>query len=90
MKDKLKIKSSDLLILKAYMQAQLLLNTLDDVEEESKMGIKHSTKIYKESLENKIQQVIKTTFNSNRELFDEIILDMNIGLNVLEKYFEII
>jgi len=90
MNTKLKIKLSDFLILKAYMQAQLLLETLDDIENESKMGIKHSTKIYKDSLEHKIQQVIKNTFKSNQQLFDKIILDMNKGLNSMKEYFEII
>jgi hypothetical protein len=86
---KLKIKKQDYLILKAYLQTQVLLDTLDDVENESKMDIKHSTKKYKQSLENKVNEVIKNTFNSNRELFSMILMDLNSGIDSIEKYFEI-
>jgi hypothetical protein len=90
MKEKLKIKKENYHILKAYIQAQLLLETLDDVEDESKMGIKKSTKKYKESLENKIGEVIKNTYNSNPTFFSEIMLEMKNYSDSLNKFFEII
>ena len=47
METNIEIKQSDYYILKAYIQAQHLLETLDDVENESKMNIKFITKKYK-------------------------------------------
>lgn len=90
MKEKLKIKKENYHILKAYIQAQLLLETLDDVEDESKMGIKNSTKKYKESLENKVEEVMKNTYNSNPVLFSEIMLEMKKYSDSLNKFFEIV
>jgi transcriptional regulator of heat shock response len=90
MNEPLKIKKSDLTILKAYLQAQLLLETLDDVEDESRMSIKHSTKKYKDSLEKKIEQVIGSTFKSNPKMFDEIIMSMRNGVDNINNYFETI
>jgi len=88
--EKLKIKSSDYNILKAYIQAQLLLETLDDVEEESKMNIKHATKKYKTQLESKIEEVIKNTFNSNKTFFDEIMKTTQKNFDKINNYFQII
>jgi hypothetical protein len=85
--EKLNIKQGDYNILKAYIQAQLLLETLDTVEDESKMNIKHSTKKYKKSLEKKVEQVIDSTYSSNPKLFSEIMLDMKDYLNCLDSYF---
>jgi transcriptional regulator of heat shock response len=90
MNEPLKIKKSDLTILKAYLQSQLLLETLDDVEDESRMSIKHSTKKYKDSLEKKIEQVIGSTFKSNPKMFDEIIMSMRNGVDNINNYFETI
>jgi hypothetical protein len=47
MKNKIEITKQYYYILKAYIQAQLLLETLDDVENESKMDIKFITTKYK-------------------------------------------
>ncbi len=90
MKEKLKIKKKDFYVLKAYIQVQLLLETLDDVENENKMGIKHSTIKYKHSLEQKVKEVIKNTYNSNPKFFSEIMLDMKYYLNYLDKFFEVV
>lgn len=89
MERKINIKLSDFYILKAYVQAQHLLETLDDVENESKMDIKFITKKYKNQLEKKIKGVIHNTFKSNPQLFDKIILEMNKYNNEFEKYFDI-
>ena len=90
MKEKLKIKKKDFYVLKAYIQVQLLLETLDDVENENKMGIKYSTIKYKHSLERKVKEVIKNTYNSNPKFFSEIMLDMKYYLNYLDKFFEVV
>lgn len=86
----MKINRENYLILKAYIQAQLLLETLDEVENESRMNIKQSTKKYKNVLEPKIEQVIKNTFESNKEMFDKIILNLGKDIDNLSKHFEII
>lgn len=86
---KLKIKKQDFIILKAYIQAQLLLETLDDVEEESRMEIKKSTKKYKNSLEKKVKEVMKYTYNSNPTLFSDMMLEMKKYSDSLDKFFEI-
>lgn len=86
----MKIKENDYNILKAYIQAQLLLETLDDVEDESKMNIKHITKKYKKQLEHKITQIVNNTFNSNNELFEEIITNASKQIDNIKNYFEII
>ena len=90
MKERLKIKKENYQILKAYIQAQILLETLDDVEEESKMGLKHSTIKYKKTLEHKVEEVMKNTYNSNSKVFSEIMLEMKKYSDSLEKFFEII
>lgn len=88
--EKLKITYSDLLILKAYMQSQMLLETLDDVQDESRLNIKHSTINYKGKLEGKINEIIKNTFNSNPNVFESILKDMRKGNDVINCYFKII
>lgn len=88
--NKLDIKLQDFYILKGYLQAQLLLETLDDIEDESKMNIKHSTKRYKKDLESKITIIIENTFNTNKELFEKILIDMRNSNNTIDKYFSII
>lgn len=90
METSIKIKLQDYYILKAYIQAQHLLETLDDVENETKMNIKYITKKYKKQLEKKVKYVIDNTFKSNPELFDKIILDMNKYSNEFDKHFKII
>lgn len=85
----LNISQENFNILKAYLQALILLDTLDDIEDESRLNIKQSTKRYKSDLENKINEIVKNTFNSNRELFDQLIIDLRNGINTINKYFTI-
>ncbi len=90
MEEKLRIKKKDFYVLKAYVQAQLLLETLDDVEEENKMDIKRATKMYKNSIEKNVERFIKNTYLSNPKRFSEIMLEMKSYSDYLEKHFEII
>jgi hypothetical protein len=88
---KLKIRKEDFYILKAYFQAQILLETLDEVENEiEKIGIKEETIKYRDFLETEVNEIIKNTYNSNQNLFNEINFEMRNYSNALEKFFDII
>ena len=86
---KLNISLQNFNILKAYLQAQILLDTLDDIEDESRLNIKLSTKRYKNDLENKINEIVKNTFKSNPDLFDQLTSDLRKGINTINKHFTI-
>lgn len=85
----LKIKLKDFNLLKTYLQTQILLESLDELEYDSTQQLKMKTKNYKLFLDKKIAPIINNTFKSNPKKFDDIVNSMK-NFEDLKKHFNII
>jgi hypothetical protein len=90
MAKKLKISNKNLTIVKTFLQCQILLESLDSVNNESGYTIKHETSKYLKKLEKIVEPVILSMFKSNEKLFTRMINKIRKDINGIDAFFELI
>ncbi len=88
--EKLKITEVELDIVKAYLQCTILIETLDEVLNESTFQLKASTKNYLHFLKNKVEPIINSMYNSNPKLYEKMTNELRTNVDSINNYFEII
>jgi hypothetical protein len=87
---KLKIKEEDFNVVKAYFQLQILLETLDEVYDESKMNLKGATKNYLNVIKVRAEKILNGMYQTNPNLYEKICNELREDVDKIEKHFEII
>jgi hypothetical protein len=87
---KLNISKKNLEIVKTFLQCQILMESLDSVNNESGFTIKHETSKYLKKLEKIVEPVILSMFKSNEKLFNRMINKLRKDINGIDNFFEII
>lgn len=87
---KLNISKKNLEIVKTFLQCQILMESLDSVNNESGFIIKHETSKYLKKLEKIVEPVILSMFKSNEKLFNRMINKLRKDINGIDNFFEII
>jgi hypothetical protein len=87
---KLKISKKNLKIVKTFIQSQILLETLDELKDESSYLLKLETKKYINKLEEIVEPIILNMYESNPELFLKMSNELRKDIKKIQLNFETI
>lgn len=85
----MKITKQDLALVQAFLQTQILVETLDQVEDYSVGHLKALTKNYNNALKVHTNKVIQNMFLSNPEFYETLSNNLRQKINSLDKYFDL-
>lgn len=89
--EKINIKRADYALLKTFLDLQIVIEDLDEVNGEVRFKeIKQKSNQYLKWLEREVVPIIDTTFKTNPDLVQKLINNIRIGSNKNEEFFNII
>lgn len=86
---KFNISKKEFEIVKGYLQSQILIETLDEIEYDNVRELKYRTKNFLNYLKIEVEPILTSMYKSNPDFFVELTNKLRLDIESINKYFNI-